>query len=79
MVGEDIVSIRRVMRANSGLCVVLIVYIVVHSLMFIIIAKGLEQVVLRACGRGGRNAISDKESWIVRFRWRFIRVSQLLT
>ena len=67
MVGEDIVSIRRVMRANSGLCVVLIVFIVVHSLIFIIIAKGLEQAGLRACGRGGRNAISDKESWIVRF------------
>lgn len=65
MIGGDIVSIRRLMRANSGLCVVLVVFIVVRSLVFFIIAKGLEQVVLRASGRGGRNAIFDKESWIV--------------
>ena len=54
-------------------------FIVVHSLEIFIIAKGLEQVILRACGRGGRNAILEKESWIVRFRWRFIQVSLFLT
>ena len=65
MIGGDIVSIRRVMRANCGLCDVLVVFTVVHSLVTFFNCEGFRASGTSGVRKGREECYFYKESWIV--------------
>lgn len=77
LTGEDVLFHSPSDESELWDCVVLVVCILVHLLVFLGIAKGLERPVLREFGGVRRSAIFDKKLWIVRLSRRFIRVSRV--